>query len=65
MTMAGQYHNYFAVWAGSTIGMFVADLIAVICGRILGKRMPEKIMKYGSAIIFIGAGIYTLVEAFH
>jgi len=64
MAMASQFHAYFPVWAGSTIGMYLADLIAVICGRVLGKQLPDKVVRYGSALIFIVAGIYTVFEAF-
>jgi Ca2+/H+ antiporter, TMEM165/GDT1 family len=64
ITMGSQLHQYFPVWSGSVLGMYLADVIAIIVGRILGKRLPEKVIKYGSAAIFIGAGIFTLVEAF-
>ncbi|HEY9679527.1 MAG TPA: TMEM165/GDT1 family protein [Drouetiella sp.] len=62
IAMAGQYHAYFPVWAGSTLGMYLADLIAVICGRVIGKNLPEKAVRYGSSAIFIGAGIWTIAE---
>lgn len=62
MAMASQYHAYFPVWAGSTAGMFLADLIAVVCGRMLGKQLPEKVVRWVSAAIFVGAGVYTLYE---
>jgi Ca2+/H+ antiporter, TMEM165/GDT1 family len=64
MTIASQQHQYFAVWLGSTLGMFLADAVAVICGRLLGKKLPEKVLKYGSAAVFIGAGLFTLYDAF-
>jgi uncharacterized membrane protein YfcA len=64
IAMGGKYHSYFAVWAGSTLGMYLADVIAIVCGRILGKHLPERVIKYGSAAIFIGAGLFTLYEAF-
>jgi len=37
---------------------------AIILGKVLGKRLPEKLIKYGAAVIFLAAGVYTLVEAF-
>jgi putative Ca2+/H+ antiporter (TMEM165/GDT1 family) len=64
MAMGSQLHQYFPVWLGSTLGMYLADVIAIVCGRILGKQLPDKVIRYGSALIFTGAGVYTLVEAF-
>jgi len=39
-------------WLGSTVGMVLADALAIIVGRILGKRLPEKAIRYGSAATF-------------
>ena len=64
LAVASQEHQYFPVWLGSILGMFLADLIAIVLGRALGKRLPEKVIRYGSVAVFIGAGIYTLVDAF-
>jgi putative Ca2+/H+ antiporter (TMEM165/GDT1 family) len=62
LALAGKYHDYFMVWLGSTLGMFAADALAMICGRVLGKQLPEKALRWGSAIVLIGAGIYTIVD---
>ncbi len=44
------------------LGMFLADLLAIVLGRALGKRLPEKVIRYGSAAIFVIAGLYTIVD---
>lgn len=62
MTVASQQHAYWPVWMGSTLGMYLADVIAIVCGRVLGKQLPEPVLRYGSATIFIGAGLWTLVD---
>jgi putative Ca2+/H+ antiporter (TMEM165/GDT1 family) len=64
VTIASQQHNFVGVWLGSTLGMVCADGLAIIVGKILGKRLPEKIIKYGAALIFIVSGVFTIVEAF-
>jgi putative Ca2+/H+ antiporter (TMEM165/GDT1 family) len=64
MAMGSQFHDYLPVWAGSTAGMYLADLIAIIGGRVLGKQLPDKLVRYGSAAIFIVAGLYTIFGAF-
>ena len=63
VVMAGKYHDYLMVWLGSTLGMMAADVPAMICGRVLGKQLPEKVLRYGSATVLIGAGIYTIADA--
>jgi hypothetical protein len=31
---------------------------------VLGKRLPETLITYSAAALFLGAGIYTVIEAF-
>ncbi len=50
-------------WLGSTVGMVAADALAIVVGRQLGARLPERTIKIGAAIaFFVFAGIL-LVEA--
>ena len=64
ITIASQQRSFIGVWLGSTLGMVIADGLAIIVGKVLGKRLPEKLIKYGAAAIFLAAGIYTLIESF-
>ncbi|PKM42453.1 MAG: hypothetical protein CVV03_09840 [Firmicutes bacterium HGW-Firmicutes-8] len=57
-----QYSSFVQVWLGSTLGMVIADGLAIIVGIVMGKRLPERIIKWGSAAIFFGFGVVTLVE---
>jgi len=63
VTIASQQHDFAGVWLGSTLGMVVADGLAIIVGKVLGKQLPEKTIKYGAAAIFIVTGVVTLAEA--
>ena len=60
VTLASQLRDALPVWIGSTLGMVVADGIAVIIGLVIGKRLPTRAIKYGSATVFILSGIATL-----
>ncbi|GAB3851164.1 hypothetical protein GCM10027610_077350 [Dactylosporangium cerinum] len=62
ITLATQ-HGWFGTWLGSTIGMVAADALAIVAGRMLGKRLPERTIKYGAAILFVLFGAWLLVEA--
>jgi len=62
ITLATQ-HGWFGTWLGSTLGMVAADAIAILVGQQLGKRLPEKTVRYGAAALFALFGIWLLVEA--
>ena len=64
ITIASQHDSFVGVWLGSTVGMVLADGLAIIVGKVMGKNLPESVIKYGAAAIFILSGIYTLYEAF-
>lgn len=55
--------RFWAVTMGSTIGMVVADAIAIGIGRLLGKNMPEKLMRRISGVIFIAFGVLSAGSA--
>ena len=62
ITLATQY-GWFGVWVGSTLGMVAADALAIVVGRALGKRLPEKAIAYGAAALFFAFGIWLGIEA--
>jgi putative Ca2+/H+ antiporter (TMEM165/GDT1 family) len=64
VTVASQQRSLIGVWLGSSVGMALSDGLAIILGSVFGKRLPEKLIKYGSAGVFIALGVYRVVEAF-
>ena len=63
VTLASQHHSFAGVWLGSSLGMVVADALAIIVGRVLGAQLPERLIKYGAAAVFFITGALTLLEA--
>ena len=63
VTIAGQQHSFVSVWLGSTLGMVVADGLAIIVGKVLGARLPETLIRYGAAAVFVITGAATLMAA--
>jgi putative Ca2+/H+ antiporter (TMEM165/GDT1 family) len=66
VSLAAEYHSALAVLLGATLGMVVADGIGILVGVVLGKHIPEKIIKRVSAAIFIVfglAGIYDVLPS--
>ncbi len=64
ITLAVQRQAFIGVWLGSTLGMVAADAVAILAGQVLGRRLPERAIKFGAAAIFILFGLLTLAEAF-
>jgi putative Ca2+/H+ antiporter (TMEM165/GDT1 family) len=62
ITLATQ-HGWFGTWIGSTVGMVAADALAILVGRLLGKHLPEKVIRYTAAAAFAVFGILLLAEA--
>ncbi len=53
----------FGTWLGSTIGMVVADAMAIGIGRLLGARLPERTIKIAAAVSFFTFAGLLLWEA--
>ena len=50
-------------WAGSTLGMVAADALAIVVGKALGDRLPEKAIRIGSSIAFFVFAALMLADA--
>ena len=51
------------VWLGSTLGMVVADGLAIGLGVRLGRQLPERAIKFGATILFVLFGLLLLYES--
>ena len=61
ITLATTYAP-LGVWLGSTLGMVTADGLAIVVGRALGTRLPERAVRIGAAVLFFLFGAALLVE---
>lgn len=62
IALAVEYNTIITVWLGTTMGMMVSDALGVIVGNVMGKRLPERAIKWGAALVFIAFGCYGLYE---
>lgn len=62
VALAAQFNTVIPVWMGTTAGMMVADGIGIIIGIVLGKKIPERTVKWIAAMIFILFGLLGLYE---
>ena len=61
--LAARYDAFFAVVAGTTLGMMIANVPAVIVGDRLAARMPVKLVHGIAAAIFAVLGVLVLLGA--
>ena len=55
-------HNWLGVWIGSTVGMVVADALAIVVGMALGRKLPERTIALGAAALFLVFAVWLLTE---
>ena len=54
--------GWLGTWIGSTVGMVAADALAIGVGAVLGKKLPERVIKYGAAAAFLVFGLILVAE---
>lgn len=62
VALAARYESIIPVWLGTTSGMLVADAFGIIIGIVLGKKIPERLIKWFAALVFIAFGIIGLYQ---
>jgi putative Ca2+/H+ antiporter (TMEM165/GDT1 family) len=61
LALAAQYHSFYAVVAGTTLGMLIADVPAIFLGDRIATRIPVKLVHSIAAAIFAALGIAILL----
>ncbi len=65
ISLAVEYQGMVNVLMGTTFGMVVADGIGIVVGIVLRKHLPDKAIKWFSAVIFIlfgFIGVYRILS---
>lgn len=50
-------------WIGATLGMTLASSVAILVGNRAGARLPERLVRLISAVVFVVLGTLLLVDA--
>ncbi len=61
ITLATQ-EGWLGTWIGSTVGMVAADALAIGVGAVLGRQLPERVIKYGAAALFAIFGVLLVAD---
>lgn len=62
MALAAKYQSLIPVWLGTTTGMLIADGIGIAACSLIGKNLPERMVKWIAALIFILFGLLGLYQ---
>jgi Ca2+/H+ antiporter, TMEM165/GDT1 family len=62
IALAVEYNSIFTVWYGTTIGMLISNAIGIVFGVVMGKRIPERTIKWVASMIFIAFGAWGLYD---
>lgn len=65
IALGAHYHQVALVAAGTTLGMMLANVPAVLFGDRIVKIVPLGYVRIGAAAIFMVLGIWALAEAAH
>ncbi len=62
--LAADSRSMLSVFLGASGALVLTSLIAVVLGGVIGRFVPDRLIKIVSAVVFIGFGMLTLAEAF-
>lgn len=51
------------VWLGATGGIIASGMLGVLLGRAFGARLPERVTRVGSAVLFAVFGVVLVVTS--
>jgi len=60
VALGARFDNVFAVTAGTTLGMMIANVPAVLFGEALSRKVPMRALQIGAALLFLALGLWML-----
>jgi putative Ca2+/H+ antiporter (TMEM165/GDT1 family) len=62
IALGARFHAVLPVMAGTTLGMMLANVPAVLLGNALIRRVPLKTVRLVAAVLFLAIGVWLLVQ---
>jgi len=62
VALAARFHDIVLVTAGTTLGMMLVNVPAVLCGDRIARLAPLKLIRIAAAVLFAILGIMTLLR---
>lgn len=63
IALAARYNSPVETLLGTTTGMLISDALGIYVGVVAGKKIPERLVKWISALIFIAFGLLGLYKS--
>jgi len=63
LALAAHYHNFLLVVSGATLGMMFANVPVIYLGHRFSGALPQKMIRFGTALIFVIMGGFALHHA--
>lgn len=64
VALGAHYQSLWWVTAGTTLGMMIANVPAVLLGGVVAQKVPLKLVRAVAATLFATLGAFTLLRAF-
>jgi Ca2+/H+ antiporter, TMEM165/GDT1 family len=61
VALAARYDALIAVVAGTTLGMMIANVPAVLLGEVAARKLPQRLVHGIAALLFLVMGVVALV----
>jgi putative Ca2+/H+ antiporter (TMEM165/GDT1 family) len=65
VALAAKYSSIVSVVAGTTVGMMLANVPAVLLGEVAAKKLPLKLVRSIAAMLFLAMGVAVLFGVMH
>ncbi len=62
VALAARFNALTAVVLGTTLGMMIANIPAVLLGERLAHKLPLRLMRWIAAAVFVATGLLTLLR---
>lgn len=62
--LAARFHDIALVTIGTTLGMMVANIPAVLAGEAITRAVPLTYVRMGAAILFASIGVWVLLVTY-
>jgi putative Ca2+/H+ antiporter (TMEM165/GDT1 family) len=60
--LAARFEQFYAVVIGTTLGMMLANIPAVLAGDRIAEMLPVRTIRITAAVVFAALGILTLAK---
>ena len=62
VALAARFHDFFGVVAGTTLGMMIANVPAILLGDRFAHKLPTKLVHGIAAVLFVVLGVLAAVR---